>query len=208
MALNDVIEVCFYTRQGSQTAVNVWHYNIIGQSATPPAYTDYANHFGTLIGPLYRAILANTSSYYGTSARKVWPLPISVLGTSILGQGVGSLADPPMGKQLAGMITKRTLTAGPKGRGRMFVAFPAEGSNTGDGVPTAAYISSILTIGSNLATDQAVSSAIPGDSANLRPVIWRRNTGTMHNITSVVARGRWGTMQKRGDYGKSNLPPF
>jgi hypothetical protein len=194
--------MCF---QGSQLAINARHYRVDIIVGVQPTDTQIRDRFDALFGPLYTPLLSTTTNFIGCTVRKIHPLPV-LLETARAGVSTaGTATGDPLPKQVAGVITLRSPFAGRSNRGRLYIPFPAEGSNDTDSTPTAAYLADQGFLGLGLASNVVVTAG--ANSATLGPVIWRRGPRTAVVITGFTGRDKWGTQRRRGDYGRPNLIP-
>ena len=204
MALNDVYEVKIFCSMPRQTGLNVRHYKVTASVAPEPPASAFMDFLDQQFAAQYPPLLNTTAFYHGVSVQKILPLPKSVAITTDARRASGTGGSDPMPKQVSGVITLRTLLAGRRNRGRVFVPFPSEQSNTLEGVPTGLYGLSLIILGDFLIQPVNIVG-LPG-SATYTPVLNHRTPPFGQEIlVSRVARGIWGTQRRRGDYGSPNI---
>jgi hypothetical protein len=108
--------------------------------------------------------------------------------------------------QVSGIITKRSSFTGRANRGRIYFPFPATQSLDTDETPKAAYVTLIQAYADNIGALHSVTSA--GGSANLTPIIVNRTLSHLVVWEDSLARKRWATQRRRGDFGRTNVLPW
>lgn len=205
MPIGDVYEVKHFSQSAMQMGLNVRHWRVITSTPPEPTLSQIASALGTTFSALYRALESAQATYVTTSVRKINPLPISIEVPNTAGAGVGAVAGDLLPKQTAGVISLRSTLAGRKNRGRAYIPFPSEDDSSLAAAPTAGYVTRLLALATAFFTDQTVT--VGAGSIVLRAVIWQRKTRTTIDIAGVIARSSWGTQRRRGDFGRTNLPP-
>jgi hypothetical protein len=205
MPIGDVYEIKFQMQESLQLGMNVRHYRVVTSTPPEPPLDAIAAQLGGIFAPLYLLLLSSEADYVLTSARRIFPLPLTIEGVSNAGAGAGAIAGDLLPKQVAGIITLRSALAGRRNRGRAYIPFPSETSNTATATPVAAYIAALAILGVAYTADRTIT--VGAGSIVLRPVIWRRASSSSVDITSSLARSVWATQRRRGDYGRPNLPP-
>ncbi len=108
-----------------------------------------------------------------------------------------------MGRQLCGMISWRTLFAGPANRGRTFFPFPCTDEDSVGGVPTIAY----ETILNNIAT--ALAGPIAFGAGGMAVLgVYHRVSRTTSPIDDWTIQRKFATQKRRGSYGRANVSPI
>lgn len=206
MAVNDIVQIRFFCQDDEQGSVNVRHYKISAQTGLGATLLDIASHFSGVFGPLYKPLVNNNSSYRGTGARIIFPLPATgeVLDNTAAGVGTGGANALP--RQTCGLLTLRTIFAGPKNRGRLYIPFPSTAFNDANGLPTAGYLVAADALGTALGQNQ-LCGVIP-DTSTLIPVLFNRVTHASQVYSSIISRPRWATQRRRGSFGRPNLSPI
>ncbi len=207
LANGDRLEVRFFCQQGEQGSVNTVFYRCGLPSGGDVTDLNAATLFDSEIGATMKIFLTSTTNYQGCTVRVAnqLPLPVEAIVNTNAGAGTGGAVSLP--RQTSGLIDFRTEVAGPGGRGRWFMPFPATGANELNGKPTAAYVASL----SDFALALRGITEITGGGAAVIPVefvLWSRKFATMRTITGSFGSTRWATQRKRGSFGRPNSGPF
>lgn len=206
LAVADVVQVRIVSGFQQQIGVNVLTYVCTAVTGGSKTYGDAALRISTLIATAYKALLTNLATYRGVGCRKIFPNPKSIEypDVSLAGAGVAGAGGLP--KQISGLIRKGTDRPGEKGRGRIYIPFPAAADNTSSQLPSASYTTRLNALGSILISNVVVGTA--PDTATLKPVIWDRSLFQSTDIWSLYGQAYWATQRRRGDYGKANNFPW
>lgn len=204
--INDVFQVRIVSFLGVQFAYNVLHYEVVTKGGDGAPLSEIAAAMSSVLLPSYFPLLVSTATVKGVDVQKIWPLPISVLHPYPDDGGLGTAEGDALPKQTCGVVTKRTLKAGPHYRGRVYIPFPAETDNTSAGVPTAGYLTKLDDWAQ--VADDTVLAEDGADTNALLPVIYNRLTHETTVIDRCVRRTKWGTQRRRGDFGAANLDPW
>jgi len=206
MAVNDVLEVRFVSYLQNQIGINVVNYVVITSNGTGQSLQGAADRMNTLMAPLYKPLLANAAKYRGAGVRRKRPFGPSIeyFNTSL--DGIGTVTGSPLPKQVSGVLTKVSEIAGRRARGRLFVPFPGSFDNDVDSTPVTSYLTRLLNLANGL-LGPIVVGVTPND-VTLANVIDSRAAGLWVSVNTYVARDRWGTQRRRGDYGKTNSLPW
>lgn len=206
MPVNDVLEVRYVSTAGLQVSLNVRHYVITSVGAPEPTHQDIADRLGVVMATQYKTQLSSSATFRGIGVRRLLPPPRTAETVDGTTSGPGTRGADLLPKQIAAVISLRTAEATRRGRGRMYIPFPSETDNTSAGLPVAAYGTDLV----NLAALQndLITVTAGGGTLVMTPVIFRRSDGTTRVITQVNARSIWGTQRRRGDFGRTNEPPF
>jgi len=205
MEVNDIMEVKVYCTFGDQTSVNVLHYLVATKAGAGATAGQIAGAISTKIHGEYKACMSADAVFWGVGAARIFPVA-SPQAVTNANQGVGSDAGDALPRQVCGLITKVTPFAGRKFRGRVYVAFPSELSNEDEGKVTGTYKTTLGVLGQAL-IDPVTADPGGGNTNELVPIIWHKESETYTIITGYLARERWATQRRRGDYGNPNLPP-
>lgn len=204
--INDVFQVRILSRLGVQIAYNVLHYEVVTKGGDGAPLSEIAAAMSSVLLPSLFPLVVESALVKGVDVQKIWPLPISVLVPYGDDGAQGTVEGDALPKQTCGVITKRTLKAGPHYRGRLYVAFPGEADNGAAGAPTASYLARLGDWAQVL--DDTVLAEDGADTNALLPVIYNRNTHETTVIDKCTARNRWGTQRRRGDFGAANIDPW
>lgn len=192
-----------------QIAINVLHYCNTPRVSVAFDETDLAN-FASIVSPFLAAKLkpcmVQTAKYLGMRVRHLAALPADDQEvTTTLGNGFGTFdsvnAAP---SQVCGLIKKKTATVGRRGRGRMYVPFPAQEAAAADDTVATAYDDALQDLAVALDTIQEVD---PFGSTSLvfEPcLIFRDSPAGVLPITSHIPRGGFATQRRRGYFGRPN----
>lgn len=208
--VNDVIEVriaCFEGATG-QLSLNTSHYNVASVSVPNiVTLTDIAQNLDNYWAADYKAVLCIGATYYGTAARILRPVGRKSLTWGYIGNtGLGAVGTPLLPKQTCGMFTRQTGVAGPGGRGRLYIAFPASGDNEAPGRPTAGYMVNLGVLAGKLTNSRAI--VVGGATVNIDPILFHVSSpATITLVQGATARRKWATHRTRGDYGRVNTLP-
>jgi hypothetical protein len=115
--------------------------------------------------------------------------------------------------QVSGLVTKLTGSAGRKNRGRMYIPFPSVADQ--DAVsqqPTANYVTDIAAIATGIGVNAPFTFACgAGNTVTLAMLVYNFKASppaTVIATNAFIARPRWATQKRRGDYGKPNAFPW
>lgn len=207
LSANDRLEVRFFCQDEEQGSVNTVHFRVVAVTGVVND-ADAAFQFDNQIGDNIKAFLRNDVIYQGCSVRVAnrLPLPVAALASGASGVGTGGATGLP--RQSCGLIDFRTDFAGPGGRGRWFMPFPAQDGNQTFGKPTDAYVGSLSDFGHSLLDFIAIDALVGGGSADVAFVLWSRTHATMRAITAAFGTHQWATLRSRGSYGRANNGPF
>lgn len=208
MAVGDIFEFRLFTSFNEQIAINVLHYK--EQTPTNPFALDHNSvlaAIATAIEPVFIDCVTADATYEGCTLQRIFPTVAPVV-TNVLGSAAGDGGATPTGRQLSGIITKRTVIAGRRGRGRIYVPFPAADTVTDDtGMPTAAYVALLQELADEMEDEQTVS--VGADTLGFKPCVYNRDDPAASPlITTCLARSKFATQRRRGDYGRANSLPF
>lgn len=206
----DLIEVVFTCREPSnvQNGLNVRHYVVSQLGPSGATLGMVATQANTNTFSQYKALLSAGASFWGVSARRVWPRPLTAIAWDTTNQGAGLVVGDILPRQSSGLISFATNLAGPSYRGRAYAPFPSEASNDPGGVPSAAYIGALQNLANVLVGVMVVNGP---NGAQLSPILWHRGAPAQPSftaVTSTTVRSKWATQRRRGDFGRLNPPPF
>jgi len=205
VSTGDILEVRFVCQHTEQVSYNVRHFRVAQVSGQSVSLAEIVNDLATQYEPDYKNLICAEAQYLGMDIRRVWPTK-TVLYNSTVGAGPGTIAGEILPTQVAGLITLRSETPGPGGRGRMYIPFPSEADNDENGRPEGNYLQRLAFFAALMVEQQFPAG--PDGSATLDPVVWSRTTQTHKMIVDSVRRTKWATQRRRGGFGKPNTPPF
>jgi len=211
----DYVQVRAWTVDGDQASVQRMWYFCNGHTGSAATDQEVADLLEALLAPLYKPIINNRATWPGLQVQvlkgSIWSAEVQ----SVVHAGAGTGGADALPRQTAGLIGWRTPLGGRQYRGRMYLPFPATAHDTGDGVPTAAYVTAATTLTSNWLTDNFFGSG--GNSVQILPIIKHGPTkGTppvppvspWTLITTGITNNKWATQRRRGAYGRVNNSPI
>jgi len=205
LADDDFIECKFYCSKGQQLGINVVHYRVNASTGSGCTDQEVATAFDVSFANPYATCISADSFYEGTAVKKISGAPfVPVYAHSNVTAGL--LASAVLPTQVSGIVTKLSAFAGRANRGRFYVPFPATQELDTDETPKAAYVTLIQALADTVITDHTIIGA--GGTCQLSPQIVNR--GLTHNVKVVanLARKRWATQRRRGDFGRPNVLPW
>jgi hypothetical protein len=207
MAIGDVYRCVLVTRNATQEGITTHYFIVLTSSAPGILQADVAKGIDSTLNAAMKALMYNGATYDGASAQKVVP-PLGLLPSIwAASAGPGTAGATALPTQTAGVITWQSVFAGRGNRGRSYIPFPASADDTGDGTPTAGYVTRLLAYKTALLAGFTVTDGLATET--LGPIVWHKKTGLPGpTIFSARANARWGTQRRRGGYGRVNVPPF
>jgi len=181
---------------------------------TPATDQDVADQVDAAVAAPYKDLMPADAAYRGAQCTilNVTPpyLARTIPASANANAGVGVAAGAPMPGQVSGLISLQTTRASRAGRGRTYVGFPAMVHDNGAGNPTAAYVALLVALADQIAVGLSISTG--GRTATLvRVLLHTINKFEVvpppDGIISFVARAKWATQRRRGDYGRLNVSP-
>lgn len=203
-----ILAIRIYTYDLDQVGINELDYRCSASAGTGANLGQISLNEEARWAPLYKAILPSSVQFYGLGVRILSPngnKSLEYTSSILRGNGTAGTANGEP-KQAAPLITKKSDTPGPRGRGRIFLPFPPSGSSVGNGQVSGAYTASMVNIASAMLTVTTFGSG--GNTSSLTPVVYSRKNGLTFDITSAIPSPRFATIKKRGDYGRKNSVPF
>jgi hypothetical protein len=207
MPVGDILEARIVCTQAGQTSINVIHYRVQISVAPDPTTTEASAAIDTLMAPLFKAIVSDQALYRGVGVKKIFPLPATSEGFTIVNAGPGTVTGDLLPRQTCGLIKKQTGLAGRAFRGRLYTPFPGEDSSDVQSLPTVAYLAGLTSINTALVLTLAVAGG-GGGSWSIQPILWHRSSNTFNVLIPGLIRGGWATQRRRGFFGRPNDPPF
>lgn len=182
MAVNDVYQVTLESRMHGQAILNTFHYKeAIPEVTNPIPEQELSNSFIAVVASPWLALLSNECSHISVLCQKIHPVPPFVPYLNVTGAGAGGIAVSALPTSVALVITKRTLLAGRKYRGRTFVAGMPVTQEDDSGVAAAAIL-----LWNVVAT--AMTATLLGNEGAWAPVIFHKSDGTTNFITTCLTR--------------------
>jgi hypothetical protein len=186
-------------------SVTVLHYRVsavIGAGATDKAI---AIALATLFAAPWKAAIPPIALYQGVILQKIDPLPVGTALGDPSGAGAGVTLGEVMPFQVCGLVTKRTLQAGRRFRGRCYIPWPTEVYNNSQQEPTAPYALLLGDIGGALVNPQVIGT--PPNTSSVQPVLYHKGfLPRTTDVLSVINRVYWGIQRKRGNAQHADSP--
>lgn len=203
MAAGDIIQMLCVSAMGDQIGLNVRHWVVQSQTGAGALLSEMATVFNSTFRPLYLPLLNQSANFLGCTAQKIHPAPQSLVAASSAAPEAGTDLADPQAKQVSGLIRLGTLFAGRSQRGRVYVPFPSEDANNGvTAGPSTGYVTNLQALGDELITQLVVVGTVA--SSTLDPILLHRPLNDFDVLVSAVARTRWATQRRRGDFGRQN----
>jgi len=207
--VGDVFKVTFVTSCDGQLGLNVKQFRVESADVPSADLQGLLNGICDEIAIRYTNILTNTATFRGAYAT---PLPnlVGVAPTiSTNSAGAGTAGGNPLPMQVTGIATLRTTLAGRANRGRIYVPFPPTDAleNGTEQRPTVAYKNSVQSLASFFVGLNEITS--PDNPAEVWEIRWGLGVGAaFRQFDSAVARQKFATQRRRGNYGRHNEIPF
>jgi hypothetical protein len=207
LVVNDICKVTFdIVGLNGQTALPSVYYRVTN-IAGAPSDQDLANSLDLLITPNLLPVLNALATYRNVIVQKIAPLPIFMRVFSAASTGPGTGGPVPCPQQVSPLISWVTGVPGRAGEGRFYSPFPpTSGINTLTGQVNPIFRASLAALGASLVT--FTNFGVVPNTGNVQMVLFHRATLTGTPITNLVARTKWATQKRRGDYGRVNAPPI
>ena len=217
LALGDFVRVrtyCLFDLQ-AQLSVNNLDYIVGAVGGTPATDQDVADQVDAAVAGPYKDLMTAAATYKGVQVSTLLVTPPYLTRTNPVSAttnaGVGVAAGAPLPGQVSGLISLRTARGGRAGRGRSYIGFPGIVHDTGAGNPTAGYVAFLVALADQITVGLSISAG--GRTATLvRVVLHTKNKFEVvpppDGVTSFVARAKWATQRRRGDFGRLNVSPI
>lgn len=212
----DVLEVraICYANGHTQVGVNVRHYIVAGAGPPGSGIRDVSRVLGTILGPLYQAILAEDSEFLGVSTRVILP-EVSGAYSIDAGAGVGTVAGDTLPTGTCGLIRFIGEGTDRASRGRIYLPFPPEANNA-NGYPDGTYVNLASAVGDAWADEQQVDTVLEDGTALIRPIIFSPASPTgipfanswYTYVTNFGVQEQWATQRRRSGFGPTNPKPL
>jgi len=203
--IGDIFECKVYCSAVDQLAVNVFHYRVAAVAGASVAENVIAAKFEAQVADEYIAIMSVNANFRGVGIRRLHPQPPTVDFYSNILADTGGIDADILPRQVSGIISKQTGFGGRKYRGRAYIPFPAETNNTVTGHPENAYVGALQVL-ANALEDSFTAGTAP-NTATLIPILYHRLDGSWTTISNMLAKARWATQRRRGDFGQANTFP-
>jgi hypothetical protein len=207
MPVGDILQMRLICQSADQTSFNIRHWRISSVIAPEPDRQAIADNLVAAFATPYSLVLSTSATFRGLGIRKIRPAPLALEFFGNQAPVTGVRTGDPLPTQVAGVITLRTANATRKGRGRLYLPFPAEIDNGNDALPSTQYLDNAAGIRNLLIAQRVVTVGL--GSVTLDPQIFHRiGMPDSDTILQGIVQKRWGTQRRRGSYGAPNLPPI
>lgn len=204
--VGDVLRMRTVCLQGTQIAINVRHWLVSAVAGGSVSDLAIAQHMDALFAPAYKGVMTTSASYRGCGVQRISPPPVLLEQTSNTNAGAGTVLGEPLAPQTTGLIKVTTAHAGRSGRGFIYLPFPGETDNVGNGIPSAGYRILAEAVGTIWVTPVTVGAA--GNTATLNPVLRNAKTGAVTPITGRVFRIYWSQQKRRSYLRRGDIAPI
>ncbi len=198
----------WFTQYLNQVAMCSIDFVVDSISSPAPTYGAMALDMLSATYLHFLAPMPDTINFLGVKCLPLGRVPPPLPGIATSTRVGGVIGGSELPGQTSGVISKQTILAGQKFRGRMYHPFPdSTYFDAGSGFPTAAYVTQLNAFAADVLANVAVGG--PG-VATLRYVVTHKDPVTgLYTSTDIIGmRGRqqFGNQRRRGDYGQSNSP--
>ncbi len=213
IGVGDIMSCRVWTSINEQAAVNTFNYECISKAGTGCTDTQLSVDRDLVMVALYNSLLPAGANYNGVqiyflfrTGGGVMPPPENAVASA----GPGSATDPAVPRNTAAILKYSTLNRGPRGRGRIYLPFVAAGYVGANARPNGAFDTLVNSFASAQLAPFTVGSG--GNTGTFVWVLLHKNLGgpptIRGQITTALAADKFGTMKKRGDYGRANSSPI
>lgn len=193
MSVGDIYRVTLSQTLHAQQVLNTLYYRETVNGGASPA-TALALRVAQVVVPPLKAVQSNELSHLEVLAQKIWPQPVALPASDISAAGAGGVASSSLPTSNAVVITKTTLFAGRKYRGRVFIG----------GVPVSAEDDSKLAAAvtaSWVVFAQTLAAVLVSGGYTFVPIIYHKTTHTDDQIQNAIVRTIL-RVQRRREIGK------
>lgn len=205
--VGDIIQARIRLRATSQLAMNVLHYRVIAVAGGGLSVSQMAQDIGLQFYAVYKFWMPANADYHSTQVQNLtFPASVQAQDDLIL---PGIAAGNMVPRQVSGLISLSTNTAGRRERGRIYVGFPSSAYVDANGELTAAGLVILSNIASVVGPGLVVTAGAA--STNLQLVIRHPDVPgpppivNGSDVTTVRAEEGLATQRRRGDFGRPNI---
>jgi len=202
-----LLEVKVYTYFAGQLGVNVIHMKI-NTATMAPTPADIVGQVEADWNGSWKSWMNVDARWKGVGIRDLTVDPLEVESFSGAQEGPGTAGDPLPG-QLAGLITKRTAIAGPKGRGRMYLPFPGQDNLGAVGAVSVGALAVMAALVSDIKGPETETAG--GFAINWTLVLRTPKVGgdpySSTPLTFIGPESHFATQRRRGAFGTLNQLP-
>lgn len=203
--VGDLIEVSVYCTAGPQVAINVLHYAVAAIGGAVMQYDDLPARAYVHYETAYRNWLSSDANFAGVGVRRMAPDSKTIEYTTI-DEVPGDAEAVCLPLQVAGLITFRSDTPGPAGRGRAYIPFPPTASVTGAGGMVGGAKAALDAVADVIGPSISWTAVASAWTLTLQQIIAPRIPSLYVGVSA--ATGLWATQRRRGDYGRPNSLPI
>jgi hypothetical protein len=181
-------------------------YLVTGIGSPPATDQDFSDAYDINVASAVKAAMCNNATYKGILTQIVEPRPQPVSVQSVAGAGVGTNGATNAPRQTRGLISYYSSLAGRGQRGRLYVPFPSTGAIQSNGSPVAGYVTLLSNL--RIAIVNTTTILVGGRSASVGLCIYHRKTHNANLVAASIARTKFATQRRSGDYGRPNTSPL
>jgi hypothetical protein len=202
----DVLKTTFVVQNVEQVAMPAVHYQIGTLGTNPGTDLDFVRAIDLVAAPFFIQLCNSSSTYLGTMAQRVDPLPIYARVESLASQAPCTGGGQELPRQTAALISWHTNDAYPSGRGRLYTPFPPVTANGPSGTILPAYQGTVQGLATALLQFTAFGTGAGSTQCSL--VLYGYELQTVKPIVDWTVQGKWATQRRRGGFGRANVSPF
>jgi hypothetical protein len=208
-----------------QIGINTVYYQVIAKAGTGASDAEIALAQDNGVAAFYKALMANVSGWRGVSVQWLTSgdqilVPRNPV-VSIANAGLGTYGTANLPANVSYVIGAQTANAGPAWRGRIYPFFPSVNGSDPNGEMTAAAEVLLAQLANAFATPTLAGGG--GNTNTLMPVLAHVKTKRVppapplpavpaiyiwQPIIDWLPRQKFGTIRRRGQYGRLNPLPF
>lgn len=204
----DIVQVRQATKNDTQYALNVMKFLVLS-TAGPGAVTvgDVATWFDNNLSGALKAIISNAATYWGYGARLLnRPLELELYADG--SKAIGTAGAGLLPTQSAPLVSFRTLTAGPTGRGRAFLPFPPPASIDATSALTVAFKNLVQAWVTGLVGPINVTDVLGTSSAIIRLIVTNTARTHLSQVITGLVRNFMASQRRREELHRADVDPF
>lgn len=207
--VDDVIQVrVVYHGPTNQESYSIFNFVCTATDPLNPATdADVAVQFDSDLSTALKGMLSEDWAYDGVEVSLISRSPKPVTQIVNTGAGPGIVVSPTANTQATGLLTLLTTFAGRAYRGRLYMPGVWVGAiSAGLGFPTTDYVSGLAALGVLLVAFGDISVGFRSSSISWG--VYHRVAHEISQVVTTLARLRFATQRRRGNYGKNRTPPI
>lgn len=210
----DIIQVRAVCFTITQIALNVTHWRVVSTAGAGQTLLQIAAKISTDVSAAYKALMNPNASFRGIGCTNLTGVR-TVEEAYVADAGPGSIAGFALvPHQVTALISFRTGSAGRHFQGRIYPGFLSSSYVGAEGELTVGGRTAVETLRVGYGLVKTV--ALGGDQATIQLVLLHRPTPSRPippnsqstDVTSSLRSEGLATQRRRGDFGKTNQPPF